>query len=133
MTTALNLLVCMAVFTWVVLLLASLVRARAWTPRGMLLALGNRADMPQPSPAAARLDRASRNTLENFLLFAVLVLAAQAAQVDSPQVTLGAQLFAWSRVAFVVIYWIGIPYLRTLVWGVGVVGLGLIAAAMLMR
>lgn len=133
MTAALHLLAWMAVFTWVVLMLASLSRAKAWTPRGMLLALGNRADMPEPSPAAARLDRASRNTLENFLLFAALVLAAHAAGISSPQVTLGAQLFAWSRVAFVVIYWAGIPYLRTLAWGVGVVGLGLIAAPMLLR
>lgn len=131
MTAPLRLLVCMAVFTWIVALMASLVRARAWTPRGMLLALGNRADMPEPSPAAARLDRASRNTLENFLLFAALVLAAHVAGISSPRLTLGAQLFAWSRVAFVLVYWAGIPYLRTLVWGVGVVGLGLIAATML--
>jgi uncharacterized MAPEG superfamily protein len=133
MTAPLHLLACMAVFTWVVLMLASLSRAQAWTPRGMVLALGNRADMPEPSPAAARLDRASRNTLENFLLFAALVLAAHAAGITSPEVTLGAQLFAWSRVAFVVIYWAGIPYLRTLAWAVGVIGLGLIAAPMLMR
>lgn len=133
MTAPLHLLVCMAVFTWVLLILASLAKVQAWTPRGMLLAFGNRADMPEPSPASARLDRASRNTLENFVLFAALVLAAQAAGLDTPQVTLGAQLFAWSRVAFVVVYWAGIPYLRTLVWGVGVVGLGLIAAPMLMR
>ena len=133
MTAPLHLLVCMAVFTWIVLMLASLSRAKAWTPRGMLLALGNRADMPEPSAPAARLDRASRNTLENFLLFAALVLAAHAAGTSSSQVTLGAQLFVWSRVAFVVIYWAGIPYLRTLAWGIGVAGLGLIAAAMLVR
>jgi uncharacterized MAPEG superfamily protein len=133
MTVPLQLLVCMTVFTWVVLMLASLAKARAWTPRGMLLAFGNRADMPEPSAAAARLDRASRNTLENFLLFAALVLAADAANVDTPQVTLGAQLFAGSRVAFVLVYWAGIPYLRTAVWTVGVAGMGLIAAAMLGR
>jgi uncharacterized MAPEG superfamily protein len=133
MTVPLQLLVCMTVFTWVVLMLASLAKARAWTPRGMLLAFGNRAEMPEPSAAAARLDRAARNTLENFLLFAALVLAADAANVDTPQVTLGAQLFAGSRVAFVLVYWAGIPYLRTAVWTVGVAGMGLIAAAMLGR
>ncbi|MEK8034426.1 MAPEG family protein [Ideonella sp. DXS29W] len=131
MTPSLTLLVWMTVFTWVVLMLASLSRARAWTPRGMSLALGNRADMPEPSPAAARLDRAARNTLENFLLFAALVLAAHAAQVQHPHVTLGAQVFAVSRVAFVAVYWAGIPYLRTLVWGAGVAGMGLIAGTML--
>ena len=133
MTKPLTLLVGMTLFTWIVLMLASLAKARAWTPRGMLLAFGNRADMPEPSPAAARLDRAARNTLENFLLFAALVLVAHAAQVDTPQVTLGAQLFAWSRVAFVLVYWAGIPSLRTAVWSVGVAGTGLIAVALLAR
>src|SRR5689334_24194649 len=122
MTAPLHLLVCMAVFTWIVALMASLVRARAWTPRGMVLALGNRADMPEPSPAAARLDRAARNTLENFLLFAALVLAAHVANAVTPQVTLGAHLFVWSRMVYVLVYWAGIPYLRTAVWAIGVVG-----------
>lgn len=133
MTKPLTLLVCMTVFTWVLLMLASLAKARAWTPRGMLLAFGNRADMPEPSPATARLERAARNTLENFLLFAALVLAAHAANVDTPQVTLGAELFVWSRLVYVLVYWAGIAYLRTAVWAVGVAGMGLIAAALLAR
>lgn len=133
MTAPLHMLVGMTVFTWIVLMLASLAKARAWTPRGMLLAFGNRADMPEPSPAAARLDRAARNTLENFLLFAALVLAAHVANAVTPQVTLGAHLFVWSRMVFVLVYWAGIPFLRTAVWAVGVLGLGLIAAPMLVH
>ncbi|WP_374565091.1 MAPEG family protein [Ideonella sp.] len=133
MTKPLTLLVCMTVFTWVLLILASLAKARAWTPRGLLLAFGNRADLPEPSPAAARLDRAARNTLENLLLFAVLVLTAHAANVDTPRVVLGAQLFAWSRLVYVPVYWAGIAYLRTAVWAVSVAGMGLIAAALLAR
>lgn len=131
MTAPLHMLVGMTVFTWIVLMLASLAKAQAWTPRGMLLAFGNRADMPEPSPAAARLDRAARNTLENLLLFAALVLAAHVANVVTPQVTLGAHLFVWSRMVFVLVYWAGIPYLRTAVWAIGVAGMGLIAVTLL--
>ena len=39
---------------------------------------------------------------------------------------LGAQLFFWARLAYAVIYLIGIPYLRTLAWIVSAAGLALI-------
>jgi len=133
MTAPLHMLVGMTVFTWIVLILASLAKVRAWTPRGMLLAFGNRADVPEPSPAAARLDRAARNTLENLLLFATLVLAAHVANAVTPQVMLGAHLFVWSRLVYVLVYWAGIAYIRTAVWAVGVVGMGLIAAQLLVH
>ena len=38
----------------------------------------------------------------------------------------GAQLFLWARLAYAVIYLAGIPYLRTAVWLVSIVGLVLI-------
>ena len=39
---------------------------------------------------------------------------------------LGGQLFFWARVAYAVIYLVGIPYLRTLAWLVSVIGLVMI-------
>ena len=36
---------------------------------------------------------------------------------------LGAQMFFWSRVEYVGVYYTGIPWLRTGVWGVSVVGM----------
>ena len=41
----------------------------------------------------------------------------------NPQVLLGAQLFFWSRLAYLLIYAAGLAYVRTLVWGAGYVGL----------
>jgi uncharacterized MAPEG superfamily protein len=38
----------------------------------------------------------------------------------------GAQLFFWARVVYAVIYVIGLPWVRTGVWGISVVGLVLI-------
>ena len=42
-----------------------------------------------------------------------------------------AQIAFWARIAYVPIYIAGIKYLRSLVWIVGVVGYGMMVAAML--
>ncbi len=70
--------------------------------------------------------RAHRNMLENLVLFAALVLAAQAAGLANETTALGALLFFWGRVAYAVIYLAGIPWLRTGAWAVSMVGLVLI-------
>lgn len=44
---------------------------------------------------------------------------------------LGAQLYFWARLAYVPVYAAGIPYLRTLVWVVSIVGIILLLVAML--
>lgn len=75
---------------------------------------------------AGRAGRAHRNMLENLVLFAILVLVAHAVNVSNAMTMLGAQLFFWSRVAHAIIYIAGIPWLRTAVWGVSVIGLILI-------
>jgi uncharacterized MAPEG superfamily protein len=87
---------------------------------------GNREDMPALTGWAGRAQRAHRNMLENLVLFAALVLVAKAAGVSNATTVLGAQLFLWGRVAYAVIYLIGVPWLRTGAWFVSVVGLALI-------
>lgn len=123
MTPLLWIVVKMGIVTWLALLLASLMRAKGWTPPGLLLALGNRDKLPAPSDMAGRASRASVNTLEAFVLFAPLALVAHAAAAANPQVLLGAQIFFWSRLAYLAVYVAGIAYLRTLVWGAGCAGL----------
>ena len=87
---------------------------------------GNREGMSELSGWAGRAARAHRNMLENLVLFAILVLVARAVNVSNAMTLLGAQLFFWSRVAHAIIYIAGIPWLRTAVWGVSVIGLILI-------
>jgi uncharacterized MAPEG superfamily protein len=70
-----------------------------------------------------RLNRASANFLETFVFFAVLVLAGYVLQRHSATTVLGAQLYFWARVVYVPVYAFGIPYLRTLVWAVSIVGI----------
>ncbi len=130
MTPDLRMLACAAALTWLMLMASSFLRTRWWTWRGALLALGNRGEMPEPTPLAGRADRAAKNMLENFVLFAALLLAAHAANVAPSRLELGAELFFWSRLAYFPVYLAGIPYLRTALWAVGVVGMGLVFWAM---
>jgi uncharacterized MAPEG superfamily protein len=64
--------------------------------------------------------------LESLVLFAALVLVAVIAGRTNSTTLLGAQLFFWARVAHAVVYVAGIPWLRTAVWLVSVIGLALI-------
>ncbi len=131
MNSPLSVLAATAVLTWLTVLVASLIRAEAWTPQGLMLAFGNRDNLPPASPLAGRAQRCAANTLENFVLFAALLLAAQLKGADAAQVLLGAKLFFWARLAYVPVYFAGIPFLRTAVWGVAVAGMGMVLATLL--
>lgn len=126
MTADLHYLAYAAVLTWIMLLTASLIRVRGWTPKGFLLAAGNRDNLPEPTPLAGRADRAAKNMLENLVLFAVVVLVARLGGVAPNDIAPGAAVFFWARVAYFFIYLAGIPHLRTAAWAVGVAGMILI-------
>lgn len=117
------------VLTWVMLMTASFLRNRMWTPQGLSWGLGNRDDLPEPTPIASRADRAAKNMLENLLLFAVVVVVARLGGVPSEKIEPGAALFFWARLAYFAIYLAGIKLLRTVVWAAGVVGLVMILLA----
>ena len=130
MSQLLSFVVYLAGVTWLLLLAASLIRAKGWTLEGTKIAMGNRDNLPAATPFAGRAERTAKNTLESFVLFAALALVAQLAGVQTPRVLLGAELFFWSRLVYIAVYYIGIPYLRTAVWAVGVVGLAMMASAL---
>ena len=131
MTPVLKLVVYMALLTWLTILAASLVRARGWTFAGTMFMFGNRDNPPAATALAGRAERTARNTMENFVLFAVIALVAHAAGANSPQVATGATLFFWSRVLFIPVYYAGILYLRTAVWLASIVGLAMMVLALL--
>ncbi|TAK40816.1 MAG: hypothetical protein EPO29_09115 [Betaproteobacteria bacterium] len=90
---------------------------------GLPTLAGNREGMPEITGWAGRAARAQRNMVENLLLFAILVLIAVAAGRTNAATLLGAQLFFWARLAYAGVYIAGIPWLRTGVWTVSVVGM----------
>ncbi len=93
---------------------------------GLPWGVGNRDDARLATGWAGRAQRAHRNMLENLVLFAILILITEVTNKNNYMTGLGAQMFFWARLAYAIIYIIGIPWLRTLVWAVSMAGLILI-------
>ena len=93
---------------------------------GLPTLAGNREKLPEITGWAGRAMRAHRNMLESLVLFAGLVLVAHVAGKANAMTALGAQIFFWARVAYTVVYTVGVPWFRTGVWAVSIVGLLLI-------
>ena len=98
---------------------------------GLPALAGNREGLPAFTGWAGRANRAHHNMLESLVLFAALVLIAVVSGRTNSTTLLGAQLFVWARLAYAVVYVAGIPWLRTLVWLVSVVGMILIFSQLL--
>ena len=119
----------LALLVWAVLLtfVQMLVAVMGATVQVGLPALAaNREGLAPCVGWAGRAARAHHNMLENLVLFAALVLVAVTAGRTNGTTLLGAQLFFWARLVYAVVYLAGIPWLRTAVWLVSVVGLALI-------
>lgn len=129
MTADLHYLAYSAVLTWAMLLLASLIRAHAWTPKGFLIAIGNRDAVPDPTVFAGRCDRAAKNMLEALALFTAVIVVAHLGGVPPEKIAPGAAVFFWARVAYPFAYLIGIPMVRTAVWTVSIAGMVMILVA----
>lgn len=125
MQPELTLLVWAVVLTFVQMLVAV---SGAALQVGVPALVGNREGLATCSGWVGRSQRAHRNMLENLVLFAALVLVAVLAQKTNSTTLIGAQIFFWARVAYALIYLIGIPWLRTAVWTVSVIGLAMIAS-----
>ena len=98
----------------------------AYRQVGLPTLAGNRDKMPPMNGWAGRAERAHRNMLQSLVLFTALVLVAHAAGRLNGTTALGAQLFFWARLAYAGVYLAGLPWVRTAVWGVSVLGLVLI-------
>jgi len=98
---------------------------------GLPTLAGNRQGLPDIIGWGGRARRAHLNMIENLVLFAVLVLIAAVAGKANATTALGAAIFFWARLAYAVIYLIGVPWLRTLAWFVSVIGMAMIAWVLL--
>jgi uncharacterized MAPEG superfamily protein len=112
--------------TWLMIMTSASLRLKEWTPAGVKLGFGNRENVPEPTPVAARADRAAKNMLENMVLFVAVFAAARAA--GKSEVT-GAAIFFFARLGYWLVYLAGIPYVRTLLWLVALGGVAMIALA----
>lgn len=95
----------------------------------ILATLGPRDTSPELGLHGSRAERALGNMTEAMLVFLPLALLAEGTGVTGA--VFGAQLFVVARVAYVPTYLLGVPGLRSAIWCVGVVGLVIMAAAVL--
>ncbi len=118
-----------AILTWVMVMVAAGLGGKLWTPKGLAYSLGNREDRSDNQGVAGRADRAAKNMLENMILFTAIVVAVHFIGAANKNIIIGANLFFWARVAYWPTYLLGIPGIRTGIWAVSVVGMGMMAAS----
>ena len=94
--------------------------------RGNPSSFNARDEMPEATVLVRRAERALVNVGEAMILFLPLAILAK----DIEGATTGAAVFVLARCAHVLLYLAGIPYLRTVVWGVSLVGMGMIVSAL---
>ena len=100
---------------------------------GLPVLAGNRESLGELPGFAGRARRAHMNMIENMVLFASLVLIATTAGRANAASAIGAMIFFWARLAYAVIYLVGIPWLRTFAWFVSVIGMIVVALQLLLR
>ena len=99
---------------------------------GFMAYVGPRDALAEPGTIAARAERALANMRENMILFLGLALLVA---IREPDLTgdslalaeLGAELFVLARLPYALAYVWGVPWVRSIVFGVGRAGLALMA------
>lgn len=89
-------------------------------------------DLPPLNAVAARLDRARGNFLETYPIAIVALLAVEITGQSSPVTAIAAWVWLGARVIYLPLYWAGVPKVRTLVWGAGLLALLVIVGALLL-
>ena len=75
---------------------------------------------PKPqTPWARRMKAAHANAVENLVVFAALVLAANAAGVSNGVTAAACVVYFWARVVHLLAYTLAIPWVRTLAFAAG--------------
>ena len=110
------------------LTLTAAMTALLWVPyildrimiRGPAGATANPSPDDKPQSAwAVRMMAAHANAVENLVVFAPLVLTAQALNIHTATTAFACALYFWCRLAHVAIYTAGIPVARTLAFAGG--------------
>lgn len=82
--------------------------------------------LPPPSPVTGRTMRAQANFEETFPIAIVALLGVVVANRTSNLTALGGWIWLGARVAYLPIYAAGIPVVRTIVFLISMVGLGMV-------
>ena len=100
---------------------------------GLADAVGYPENPKLQSPWARRLKTAHANAIENLVVFATLVLAANAVGVSNSATVFAASLYFWSRLAHVLAYTFAVPWVRTLAFAGGFVAQAIFSWQLVVR
>lgn len=90
--------------------------------QGLGWGLGSRDGDPDYTDMQGRTRRTVANHMEGMLLFIPLVLIVEMAALSSQLTQIGAATYLAGRLGFVPFYLLGVPYLRSLFWGIAILG-----------
>lgn len=100
---------------------------------GFMGLAGSRDDEVLTTGIGGRFERAYYNMLETFPVFAALVLVIQVTGSWTATTALAVQVYFWARVVYVPAYVLGVPFIRTVVWLVSMVGILMLAWPLLQQ
>ena len=81
---------------------------------GLVAQAGSRDSLPDPSVVRQRLQRLTANLQENLVMFAIVVLVANAMGIANESTAMAATIFFYARVAHAIVYAFGWPMIRPL-------------------
>jgi uncharacterized MAPEG superfamily protein len=77
-------------------------------------------ETPKPqTPWACRMKSAHANAVENLVVFATLVLVANAAGISNSTTVLACSIYFWARLVHALAYTFALPWVRTLGFAAG--------------
>jgi len=82
--------------------------------------------LPPPTPVTGRAMRAQANFLETFPIAIVALIGVVLANRTSALTALGGWIWLAARVVYLPLYAAGVPVIRTIVFMISVVGLGMV-------
>ncbi|MCX2980528.1 MAPEG family protein [Halieaceae bacterium IMCC14734] len=114
----------MLLYSTLLLLVVILAQAGlAIMQNGLMAQAGSRDSLPEPSVVRLRLQRLTANLQENLIMFAAVILIANAAGVSNTTTALGASIFLYARIAHAIVYALGWPVIRPLFYFASLYGL----------
>lgn len=126
MTVELLMLVLSGLLGIVQIILASHTASFQW---GYRWAASSRESVVLPLTGVANcFDRALRNFLETFPIFAAIVLVTELTGRQGSLTFWGVHLYFWARLLYVPLY--GVPIVRSIFWNIATVGILLLVAAL---
>ena len=79
-----------------------------------------------PNPVTGRTMRAQANFLETFPIAIIALIGVVVADRTSQWTAIGGWIWLGARVVYLPLYAVGVPVVRTVVWTISMVGLGMV-------